>query len=115
MAACGRYKNFHRYFKKSSTGIIPKTPGEIVQFLALAPVMTEVILYTCPTCEANCSVAPDLVRLNVVCPSCGQEFTANPPDPISEIQVPEAMPFFKTGKRKILKNLIKQTPQTGWV
>ena len=62
------------YRGENSTGIVPKTPWEIIQFPALASVMTEVLLYTCPTCEANCSVAPDLARLNVVCPSCGQEF-----------------------------------------
>ena len=59
--------------------------------------MTEVLLYTCPTCEASCSVAPDLAGLNVVLPSCGQEFTAkilealkNAPQGISQIGISEA-------------------------
>ena len=57
------------YRSESSTGIVPKTPWVIVQFPALAPVMTEVLLYTCPNCEASCSVACDLAGLNVLCPS----------------------------------------------
>ena len=66
--------------------------------------MTEVLLYDCPTCEADCSVAPDLVYLNVVWPSCGQEFTATPPDSSANFQLPDAIPFFKSGKLEILKN-----------
>jgi len=41
-------------------------------FPALAPVMTEVILYTCPTCEESCSVAPDLVCLTSFAPPAGK-------------------------------------------
>ena len=66
--------------------------------------MTEVLLYDCPNCTTSCSVALDLVCLNVVCPSCGQEFTATPPDLASDFQLPDAIPFFKSGKLEILKN-----------
>ena len=66
--------------------------------------MSDLLLYTCPNCEANCSVAPDLVCLSVVCPSCAQEFTATPPDSSVNFQLPDAIPFFKSGKLEILKN-----------
>ena len=66
--------------------------------------MSDLLLYTCPNCEANCSVAPDMVCLNVVCPSCGQEFTATPPDSAADLQLPDAIPFFKSGKLEIIKN-----------
>ena len=75
--------------------------------------MTEVLLYTCPTCEANCSVAPDLACLNVVCPSCGQEFTATPPDSAADLQLPETVPFFKSGKLEILKNHLNKLTSDG--
>lgn len=46
--------------------------GGFVRFPALAPVMIEVILYTCPTCEESCSVAPDLVCLTSFAPPAGK-------------------------------------------
>ena len=75
--------------------------------------MIEVLLYTCPTCEESCSVAPDLVCLNVVCPSCGQEFTATPPDSSADFQLPDAIPFFKYGKLEILKNHLNKLTSDG--
>jgi hypothetical protein len=101
------------YRGENSTGIVPKTPWEIVQFSALASVMTEVLLYTCPNCEASCSVALDLAGFNVVCPSCAQEFTATPPDSSANFQLPDAIPFFKSGKLEILKNHLNKLTSNG--
>ena len=66
--------------------------------------MTEVLIYDCPSCSTSCSVAPDLVGLKVVCPNCIQEFTPTPPDSAADFQLPDAIPFFKSGKLEILKN-----------
>jgi len=74
--------------------------------------MTEVLLYTCPTCEASCSVAPDLVGLTVVCPHCSQEFTATPPGS-ADFQLPDAIPFFKSGKLELLKNHLNKITSDG--
>jgi hypothetical protein len=92
--------------------MIPKIPGEIVYFPALAPVMSDILLSS-PSFETSCSVALDLAGLNVVCPSCGQEFTATPPDPISEFQLPDAIPFFKSGKLELLKNHLNKLISDG--
>ena len=75
--------------------------------------MTEVLLYTCPNCEASCSVALDLAGFNVVCPSCAQEFTATPPDSSANFQLPDAIPFFKSGKLEILKNHLNKLTSDG--
>jgi len=75
--------------------------------------MTEVLLYDCPSCTASCSVAPDLVGLNVVCPNCTQEFTATPPESASDFQLPETIPFFKSGKLEILKNHLNKLISDG--
>ena len=74
--------------------------------------MTEVLLYTCPTCEASCSVAPDLVSLTVVCPHCSQEFTVTPPES-ADFQLPKTIPFFKSGKLEILKNHLNKLTSDG--
>ena len=84
-------------------GIIPWRQQGIPRIPASAHCMTEVLLSDCSACTTSCSVAPDLVGLNVVCPSCGQEFTATP-DSAADLQLPDAIPFFKSGKLEILKN-----------
>ena len=75
--------------------------------------MSDLFNYTCPNCEANCSVAFDLAGLNVVCPSCGQEFTATPPNDASKFQLPDAILFFKSGKLGILKNYLNKLTSDG--
>ena len=75
--------------------------------------MTDVLLYDCPSCTASCSVAPDLVGLNVPCPNCTQEFTATPPDSAADLQLPDALPFFKSGKLEILKNHLNKLISDG--
>jgi len=59
----------------------------------------------CPRYEINCSVAPDLIGLKVACPNCTQGFAATPPDWGADLQLPDAIPFSKSGKLKILKNI----------
>lgn len=90
-----------------------KDCGKNCPISSLAPVMSELLLYTCPNCEANCSVAPDLVCLNVVCPSCEQEFTATPPDLAFDFQPSANVPFFKSGKLEILKNHLNKLASDG--
>ena len=75
--------------------------------------MTEVLLYNCPSCSTSCSVALELVGLNVVCPNCTQEFTATPPDSAADLQLPDAIPFFKSGKLEILKNHLNKLTSDG--
>ncbi len=75
--------------------------------------MTEVLLYDCPNCTASCSVAPDLVGLSVVCPICTQEFTATPPESTADLQHPDVIPFFKSGKLEILKNHLNKLISDG--
>jgi len=74
--------------------------------------MTDLLLYTCPTCDASCSVAPDLVGLNVVCPNCTQELTVTPPES-ADFQLPKTIPFFKSGKLEILKNHLNKLTSDG--
>jgi hypothetical protein len=74
--------------------------------------MTDILLYDCPSCTASCSVAPNLVGLNVVCPNCTQEFTATPPES-ADFQLPETIPFFKSGKLEILKNHLDKLISDG--
>jgi hypothetical protein len=76
--------------------------------------MTDVLLYDCPSCTASCSVSLELVGLNVVCPNCTQEFTATPPaSSASDFQLPDAIPFFKSGKLEILKNHLNKLTSDG--
>ena len=75
--------------------------------------MTQVLLYQCPNCDASCSVDTDLVGLNVVCPNCTQEFTATPPDTASDFELPDAIPFFKSGKLEILKKELNKPTSDG--
>jgi DNA-directed RNA polymerase subunit RPC12/RpoP len=70
--------------------------------------MRDHLLYICPHCETSCSVALDQVGFNVVCPSCGQEVTATPPDLASHFQPPANVPFFKSGKLEIPKNRLNK-------
>ncbi len=93
-------------------GIIPKRPLGIPRIPATAPSMTDILLYDCPSCTVSCSVAPDLVGLTVVCPHCSQEFTATPPES-ADFQLPETIPFFKSGKLELLKNHLNKLTSDG--
>ena len=75
--------------------------------------MTQVLLYDCPSCTASCSVSQELVGLNVVCPNCTPEFIATPPDSAANFQLPDAIPFFKSGKLEILKNHLNKLTSNG--
>ena len=74
--------------------------------------MRDHLLYICPHCETSCSVALDQVGRNVVCPNCSQEFTATPVDS-ADFQLPETVPFFKSGKLEILKNHLNKLTSDG--
>jgi hypothetical protein len=75
--------------------------------------MTQVLIYDCPSCTASCSVSPELVGLNVVCPNCTQEFSATHPESAADLQLPDAIPFFKSGKLEILKNHLNKLTSDG--
>jgi hypothetical protein len=92
--------------------IFPATP-EIIWIPASAHYMSQVLLYDCPSCTASCSVSQELVGLNVVCPNCTQEFTATFPASSADLQLPDAIPFFKSGKLEILKNQLNKLTSDG--
>jgi hypothetical protein len=73
--------------------------------------------YTCPNCSQECSVVESLTDQNVTCPACSKEFFATPPNqqspPILEggkpaFTLPAKLPFFKSGRRKILEQRLEQ-------
>ncbi len=73
--------------------------------------------YTCPNCSKDCHVPSSLAGQNVICPTCSKEFFATPPVeqpmPIAQAAqgdfvLPEKLPFFKSGRRKILEQRIDQ-------
>ncbi len=64
--------------------------------------------YTCPNCSKPCSIPAGLAGQNVTCPNCASVFFATPPEPAAEppppdLALPEHLPFFKHGRRKILE------------
>ena len=93
-------------------GHILRETTEIICNPASAHCMTQVLIYDCPSCTASCSVSQELVGLNVVCPNCTQEFTATPVDS-ADFQLPETVPFFKSGKLEILKNHLNKLTSDG--
>src|SRR4029453_12174669 len=68
--------------------------------------------YTCPHCSMVCSVEEVWSGQNVVCPDCGLEFFASPPDQ-SQIILPEKLPFFKSGRRKLLDERLHELVADG--
>src|SRR5258706_7110425 len=69
--------------------------------------------YTCPLCSQECSIPETLTGQNVVCPHCSQEFFATLPDSSTQIILPEKLPFFKSGRRKILEERLKELVADG--
>lgn len=69
--------------------------------------------YTCPTCSEECSVDESLTGQNVLCPNCSQEFYATPPTANTEIILPEKLPFFKAGRKRILKERLAELVEDG--
>jgi DNA-directed RNA polymerase subunit RPC12/RpoP len=62
--------------------------------------------YICPSCSQECVVAESLTGQMVVCPHCSLDFFATPPQPQeipNRVVLPEKLPFFKSGRRKILQ------------
>jgi len=69
--------------------------------------------YTCPLCSQNCSVERSLTGQNVVCPHCSQEFFATVPDENTEVIAPEKLPFFKSGRKKLLQQQLQELVADG--
>lgn len=69
--------------------------------------------YTCPHCSQECSVEEQLTGQNILCPHCSQEFFATPPDHNAQIVLPEKLPFFKSGRKKILEERLHQLIADG--
>lgn len=69
--------------------------------------------YTCPNCSKECAVAESLTGQNVICPNCSEEFFATAPDNNSQVIVPEKLPFFKSGRLKILEQRLQQLVADG--
>lgn len=69
--------------------------------------------YTCPSCQQECSVADSLTGQNLTCPHCSQEFFATPPEASSAPIIPEKLPFFKMGRKKILAERLEQLVADG--
>lgn len=81
-------------------------------------------VYTCPNCAIECSVPESLTGQNLVCPSCSQEFFATPPeqsqtagaDETPEQQgtaIPSKLPFFKSGRKKLLAARLAELVEDG--
>lgn len=81
------------------------------------------LVYTCPSCSNECSVAVSLVGLNLTCPSCSAEFFATPPDepppdnggssPRGPASLPSKLPFFKSGRKKLLAAKLAELVEDG--
>jgi len=68
--------------------------------------------YTCPHCSQECSVEQSLTGQNVVCPHCSQEFFAAAPDE-TQVIAPEKLPFFKSGRKKLLQEKLQALVADG--
>jgi DNA-directed RNA polymerase subunit RPC12/RpoP len=80
--------------------------------------------YTCPNCSKECSVPESMTGQNLICPHCSQEFFATAPEqastaaaPPAETRthsaLPEKLPFFKSGRRKILEARLAELVADG--
>jgi hypothetical protein len=84
--------------------------------------MANECIYTCPSCTNDCSVGADLIGKNVVCPSCAAEFFSTPPEgspslsdipPLLPTSVPAKLPFFKSGRKKLLAAKLSELVADG--
>ena len=74
--------------------------------------------YTCPNCSGECTVLESAAGQNVSCPHCSVEFFATSleleaaPAVVQDTQqafaLPAKLPFFKSGRRKILEQRLEQ-------
>jgi DNA-directed RNA polymerase subunit RPC12/RpoP len=82
--------------------------------------MTEVEYnYVCPSCSKECSVPESLTGQNLICPTCSHEFFASPPEtqatPQENFSLPEKLPFFKHGRKKILEKRVLELAANGGI
>jgi len=81
------------------------------------------ITYTCPSCSKECAVAESMTGQNVICPNCGQEFYTSPiavtvsqPNAMTgrtRYTLPAKLPFFRSGRRKLLAARIAELAIKG--
>jgi DNA-directed RNA polymerase subunit RPC12/RpoP len=79
--------------------------------------------YTCPNCSKECSVPESMTGQNLICRHCSREFFTPPEQsstaaaPPAETQphsaLPEKLPFFKSGRRKILEARLAELVADG--
>lgn len=69
--------------------------------------------YSCPHCTGECSVEESLTNNNVICPACSGEFFATPPEGNSQVILPEKVPFFKAGRKKLLQEKLGELVADG--
>lgn len=74
--------------------------------------------YVCPNCSKECSVPESLTGQNLICPNCSHEFFATPPEsqqtPNPQVSLlPEKLPFFKSGRKKILEQRVVELAASG--
>ncbi|MDA7631763.1 hypothetical protein N8778_02935 [Verrucomicrobia bacterium] len=70
-------------------------------------------VYQCPHCGASCSIEAQYTGQNIVCPSCQQEFFATAPEVKDTLSVPEKLPFFKSGRKKVLRENLEKLIEDG--
>jgi transcription elongation factor Elf1 len=75
--------------------------------------MSQQFVYQCPHCAESCSIQAQYTGQNIVCPNCQQEFFATAPKVEETLSVPEKLPFFKTGKKKVLRENLKKLIEDG--
>jgi DNA-directed RNA polymerase subunit RPC12/RpoP len=91
------------------------------------PEESDNLQYTCPNCSKECAIPAASAGQNVTCPNCNSEFFATPPEPPQEppdaaieearpeLALPEHLPFFKHGRRKILEQRFDQIIAAGGI
>ena len=70
-------------------------------------------VYQCPHCGASCSIEAQYTGQNIVCPNCQQEFFATAPEVEQTLSVPEKLPFFKSGRKKVLRENLEELIKDG--
>jgi hypothetical protein len=74
-------------------------------------------LINCPTCAGNVTVSDDQAGMLLLCPHCGAEFEVahrtNEHGEHLPLPVPEKLPFFKSGRKQILKEHIDHLAADG--
>jgi len=70
-------------------------------------------VYTCPHCNESCTIEAQYTGQNIQCPSCLNEFFATAPTVEDTLSIPEKIPFFKSGRLKIVRENLKRLIEDG--